>query len=94
MRLWAKIISPSTVLCREAFFGSHGFAEEFAAQRRPFFMLSNVDKPDAGLARAPTLNQEGIVARATVVEKNYKPAVYRNPKVGHKRPRLVPFLTV
>ena len=90
MRLWAKIIPPSTVLCADSFFGSHGLAEEFAAQRRPFLMLSKRDKRDAGLTRAAALTQEGDVAWA---DNNYELAVYKNPKVGHKPPRLVPFLT-
>ena len=47
MRLWAKIIPESTVLCADSFFGSHGLAEEFAAQHRPFLMLSKCDKRDA-----------------------------------------------
>ena len=84
MRLWAEIIPESTVLCADSFFGSHGLAEEFAAQRRPFLMLSK---------RAAALTQEGDVARAILAYKNYELAVYKNPKVGHKPPRLVPFLT-
>ena len=33
------------------------------------------------------------MARAIVADKNYELAVYKNPKVGHKPPHLVPFLT-
>ena len=33
------------------------------------------------------------MARAIVANKNYEFAVYKNPKVGHKPPRLDPFLT-
>ena len=93
MCLWARMIPQSTVLCADSFFGSHGLAEEFAAQRRPFLMLSKRDKRDAGLTRAAALTQEGDMARAIVADKNYELAVYKNPKVGHKPPRLVPFLT-
>ena len=93
MRLWARMIPQSTVLCADSFFGSHGLAKEFAAQRRPFLMLSKRDKQDAGLTRAAALTQEGDMARAIVANKNYELAVYKNPKVGHKPPRLVPFLT-
>ena len=93
MRLWARMIPQSTILCADSFFGSHGLAEEFAAQRRPFLMLSKRDKRDAGLTRAAALTQEGNMARAIVADKNYELAVYKNPKVGHKPPRLVPFLT-
>ena len=93
MRLWARMIPQSTVLCADSFFGSHGLAEEFAAQRRPFLMLSKRDKRDAGLTRAAALTQEGDMARAIVADKTYELAVYKNPKLGHKPPRLVPFLT-
>ena len=87
------MIPQSTVLCADSFFGSHGRAQEFAAQRRPFLMLSKRDNNDAGLARAAALTQEGDMARAIVADKNYELAVYKNPKVGHKPPRLVPSLT-
>ena len=70
MRLWAKMIPQSTVLCADSFFGSHGLAEEFTAHRRPFLMLSKRDKRDAGLTRAATLTQEGDVARAILADKN------------------------
>ena len=33
------------------------------------------------------------MARAIVADESYEVAVYKNPKVGHKHPRLVPFLT-
>ena len=33
------------------------------------------------------------MARAIVADKTYEFAVYKNPKVGHKPRRLVPFLT-
>ena len=93
MPVWAKMIPQSTVLCADSFFGSHGLAEKFAAQRRPFLMLSKRDKRDGGLTRAAALTQEGDVARAIVADKHYELAVDNNPKVGHKPPRLVPFLT-
>ena len=84
MRLWARMIPQSTVLCADSFFGSHGLAEEFAAQRGPFLMLSKRDKRDAGLTRAAALTQEGDMARAIVADKYYELAVYKNPKVGHE----------
>ena len=87
------MIPQSTVLCADSFFGSHGLAEEFAAQRRPFLMLSNRDKRDAGLTKATALTQEGYVARAIVADKNYELALYRSPTVGHTPPCLVSFLT-
>ena len=55
MRLWAKMIPQSTVLCADSFFGSHALAEEFTAQRRPFLMLPKRDKRDAGTTRTAAL---------------------------------------
>ena len=85
MRLWANIIPQSMVLCADSFFASHGLAQEFAAQRRAFLMLSKL--------RAAALTHEGDGARAIVALKNYELAVYKNQKVGQKRLGLVFFVT-
>ena len=87
MRLWAKMLPHSTVLCADSFFGSHGHAEEFAAQRRPFLMLSKRDKRDAGLTRTAALTREGDVAHAIVADKNYELA---EPEGGAQTPTLGP----
>ena len=55
MHLWVRMIPQSTVLFADRFFGSHGLAEEFAAQSPLFLMLSKRDKRDAGLTRAAAL---------------------------------------
>ena len=36
---------------------------------------------------------EGQVARGVVAGHDYELVVFKNPKVGHKPPRIVPFLT-
>ena len=98
MRLWRRqSLNPRSFgasLNPRCFFGSHGLAEEFAAQHWPFLMLSKRDKRDAGRSRAGALTKEGEVARAIVADKNYELPVHKNPKVGHNPPRLVPFLTI
>ena len=93
MRLWVPIILLSALLCAESFFGSHGSAKPFAAHRRGFLMLSKRDKQHAGVTSATPLTHEGDVARAVLVNKDYEIAVCKNPKVGHKHPRLVAFFS-
>ena len=41
----------------------------------------------------PPVPKRAYVAWAIVAETKYELAMYKNPKVGHKPPRLVPFLT-
>ena len=93
MHLCVKMIPQSMVFCADSFFKSNGFAKEFAAQHWPFLMLSKRGMRDASLTRATALTHEGDVARAIVAKKNYELAPYKNPKVGHKPPHLLPFLT-
>ena len=44
MRIWAKMILESMVLCVDSFFESRRLAQNFAAERRPFLMLLKRDK--------------------------------------------------
>ena len=93
LRLWWTLIPPSSVLCAVTFFGSHAPAKKLAAQVRLFLMLSKRDKRDASLTRAAFRTQEGDMAQAIVVDKEYEFVIYKNPKVGQKPPWLVPSLT-
>ena len=55
-------------------------------------MLIKKDKRDGRLTKAKQSIQEGACARA-IVDGTYELCVYKNPKVGHKPPKTVPFLT-
>ena len=46
-----------------------------------------------GLGRAGQLLAEGQTATCTVDDARYAMVVFKNPKVGHKPPRVVPMLT-
>ena len=75
-----------------SFFGSHDMAQDLSAHGTPYLMLVKKDKRDAGLTKAKQSTQEGDCARA-IVDGSYELCVYKNPKVGHKPPKIVPFLT-
>ena len=90
--LWSRLISPGTVFMADTFFGSHAMAQDLSARGTPYLMLIKKDKRDAGLTKAKQSTQEGDCARA-IVDGTYEPCVYKNPKVGHKPPKIIPFLT-
>ena len=90
--LWSRLIPPGTVFVADSFFGSHAMAQDLSARGTPYLMLIRKDKRDAGLTKAKQSTQEGDCARA-IVDGTYELCVYKNMKVGHKPPKIVPFLT-
>ena len=60
---------------------------------RPFLTLSKRNKKDEALTEAKHRLAEGQVARGVIKAHGYKLVVLKNPKVGHKPPRPIPFLT-
>ena len=91
MKLWASLLPEGTVLCADSFFGSHGLAKELAANKRPFLMMTK--RSTYGVTWAGEHVQEGQTAVCTVADFKYSLCTYKNPKVGHKPPRVVPMLT-
>ena len=67
-------------------------AQDLSARGTPYLMLIKKDRRDAGLTKAKQSTQEGDCAQA-IVDGNYELCVYKNPKVGHKPPKIFPFLT-
>ena len=90
MRLWAEIIPQSTVLCADSFFG---LPRNLRPAVSHFSCSRSAISDMAALQGRRPLPQRGDVTRAIVADKNYELAVYKNPKVGHKPPHLVSFLT-
>ena len=90
--LWARLIPHGTVFVTDSFFGSHAMAQDHTTRGTPYLMLIIKDKQDASLTKAKQLTQEGDCARA-IVDGTYELCVHKNPKVGHKRPKIVCFLT-
>ena len=93
VRFWAMQIPDTTALCCDSFFGSHNIARELAGKGQLFLLLTKRDKTDETLNEAHRATKEGQAARAIVKGAKYEVVVCKNPKVGHKPPRLVPFVT-
>ena len=53
IRLWTRLIPPSTMLVANSFFGSHGMAQDLIGHGHAFLVLTKKDKQDA---RAPALD--------------------------------------
>ena len=66
-------------------------AHQLALRDHPFLLLCKRDKE--GVAEAGGLLKPGQVAEAVCQGRGYSLNVFKNPKVGSKPPRVVPFLT-
>ena len=91
MTMWAGLLSSGTILCADSFFGSHELARDLAAERHALLMMTK--HSTYGVDRAGELPGEGQTATCTVDHARYAMVVFKNPKVGHKPPRVVPMLT-
>ena len=88
MRLSASLLPEVTVLCADCFLGSHGLAKECAASKRAFLLMTK--RSTYGVTWAGEQVKEGQTVVCTVADFKYSWCVYKNPKVGHKHPRLCP----
>ena len=88
MTMWAGLLPSGTILCVDAFFGSHELARGLAAERHAFLVMTK--RSTYGVDRAGELLAQGKTATCTA---RYAMVVFKNPKVGHKPPRVVPMLT-
>ena len=91
MKLWASLLPEGALLCANSFCGSHGLAKELAASKRAFLMMTK--RSTYGVTLAGEEVQAGQTAVYMVADFKYTLCVYKNPKVGHKPPRVVPMLT-
>ena len=91
MTMWAGLLPSGTILCADSFFGSHELARDLAAEEKAFLMMTK--RSTYGVDRAGELLGEGQTATCTVDDARYAMVVFKNPKVGHKPPRVVPMLT-
>ena len=89
--MWAGLLPSGTILCADSFFGSHELARDLAAERHAFLMMTK--RSTYGVDRAGELLGGGQTAKCTVGDARYATVVFKNPKVGHKPPRVVPMLT-
>ena len=91
MTMWAGLLPSGTILCADSFFGSQELAHALAAERRAFLMMTK--RSTYGVDRAGEFLEEQHTATCTVDDARYAMVVCKNPKVGHKLPRVVPMLT-
>ena len=89
--MWAGLLPSGTILCADSFFGSHELARDLVAERHAFLMMTKHSTYEVD--RAGELLGEGQTATCTVDDARYAMVVIKNPKVGHKPPRVVPMLT-
>ena len=91
MTMWAGLLPSGTILFADSFFGSHELARDLAAERHAFLMMTKLST--YRVDRARELLAGGQTATCTVDDTRYAMVVFKNPKVGHKPPRVVPMLT-
>ena len=88
--MWAGLLPSGTILFANSFFGSHELARDVAAERHAFLMMTK--RSTYGVDTAGELLSEGQTATCTVDDARYAMVVCKNPKMGHKLPRVVPML--
>ena len=91
MTMWAGLLPSGTILCADSFFGSYELARDLAAEGHAFLMMTK--RSTYGVDKAGELLGEGQTATCTVNDARYAMVVFKNPKVGHKPPRVVQMLT-
>ena len=90
MTMLAGPLPSGTILCADSFFGSLELARDLAAERYAFLMMTK--RSTYGVDRAGELLGEGKTATCTGDKMRYAMVVFKNPKVGHKPPHVVPVL--
>ena len=88
---WVDLLPPRTALVRDSSFGSHAVAHQLAQRQHPFRFLTR--REQEGVAAAGDSLLPGQVAEAYVRKGGYSLHVFKNPKMGSKPPRVVPFVS-
>ena len=88
---WADVLPEGTILVADSFFCGHEAAKGLAARGTPFLMLYKCD--ERGVSEAGEVPEEGGLVTAKVSTANYTLQFYKNPRVGHKPPRVVSLLS-
>ena len=88
---WADVLPEGTILVANSFFASHEAAKGLAARGTTFLMLGKRD--ERGVSEAEEVPEDGGLATAKVSTANYTLHVYKDPRVSHKPPRVVPLLS-
>ena len=88
---WADLLPTRTAIVCDSYFGSHLVANQMAQRQQPFLFLCKRDQE--GVSLAGDSMRPSIAAETYVKGGKYSLHVYKNPKVGSKPPRVVPFLS-
>ena len=88
--MWAALLPSGTILCADSFLGLQERTCDLAAERHTFLMMTK--RSTYGVDKAGELLAEAQTATCTVDDARYAMVVFKNPKVGHKPPRVVPML--
>ena len=88
---WADVLPEGTIFVADSFFFNHEAAKGLAPRGTPFPMLCKSD--ERGVSEVGEILEEGCPANAKVYNAIYTLQVYKNPRVGHKPPRVVPLLS-
>ena len=91
VQLWSDVMPSDSVLVADTYFGSHEVAATLADQKRPFLMPTK--RSELGVEEASAGLRPGETNSVVNVEHGYSLTVFKNPKVGKKPARCVPFLT-
>jgi hypothetical protein len=88
---WHSLLPEGVILVCDSFFGSHRTAADLAAADRPFVLL--MPRSAAMVKEASLGLGEGELHSATNTRDRYTLSVFKNPRVGAKAARVVPFTT-
>lgn len=88
---WSNNLPPKVALIADSFFGSHTSARDMVAVNRPFLFLAR--RCHLGVKTAGAECSDGEVASAVVRRQRYSLIVYKQPPVGGKSSRVVPFVS-
>ena len=88
---WVDHLPSKTAIVDDSYFGGRGTAHQLALRDHSFLLLCKRD--EEGVAEAGASLKPGQVAEALCRGRGYSLKVFKNPKVGSKPPRVVPFLT-
>ena len=88
---WVDHLPSKIAIVADSYFGGHGMAHQLALRDHPFLLLRKRD--EEGVAEAGGSLKPGQVAAAVSRGRGYSLKVFKNPKVGSKPLRVVPFLT-
>ena len=88
---WVDLLPTRIAIVCDSYFGSHLVANQMAQREHPFLFMCKGDQEGVSLAGDGV--RPSIAAEAYVKGGKYSLHVYKNPKVGNKPPRVVPFLS-